>query len=343
MRARRERGVRRRPLLWILGAFVLLIGALVVTAWALMIRVKPSVERPVLDVQQQREIEALRASLRGHVEMLAVEIGERHLAKPQNLERAATYIETRFSRAGDPHREPFDVEGRSCANVVLELPGTSDRLVIVGAHYDTAFGTPGADDNATGVAALLEIAAALRGTISKRTIRFVAFVNEEPPHFRTPHMGSAVHALGCKAAGDTIDAMLALEMLGSFSTEAGSQRYPSPFSWFYPSTGDFIAVVGNLDSRSLVRDCLEHFQRASDFPVEGVATFASLPGIDWSDHRSFWAQGYPAVMWTDTALFRNRNYHEASDTLATIDFESFARVVHGLISVVRDLANSDED
>lgn len=330
---------KKSPLRRILIVILILTFGLFLVGWLYMIRVAPDVRRPTPNAASKTQIIDLERRLRGHLRVLADEIGPRNLANPKGLARARDYIVEQFAQSGRPSQETYEVGGVKCSNVVLELPGLSKRIVVIGAHYDTAPGTPGADDNATGVAALLEVARALKGRIAENTLRLVAFVNEEPPHYKTSKMGSFVYAQGCKNAGDDIVAMVSLEMLGSYSDEASSQRYPAPFGWFYPSTGNFLAVVGNLGSRHLVVRSLAHFMAASDFPVEGIATFESIAGIGSSDHWSFWRHDYPAVMLTDTAQFRNEHYHRASDTSATIDFASFARVTHGILGLVRGLTN----
>jgi Zn-dependent M28 family amino/carboxypeptidase len=171
-----------------------------------------------------------------------------------------------------------------------------------------------------------------------RAVRFVAFVNEEPPYFLTGQMGSRVHARQARRRGENILAMLSLETIGYYSNARGSQRYPFPFGLAYPSTGNFLAVVGNLPSRRLVVEFLHHFMSASDFPVEGVATFEWIPGINWSDHWSFWKEGYPALMLTDTAPFRYPEYHSKRDLPEKIVPREFARAAYGVIHAVRRLA-----
>ena len=198
---------------------------------------------------------------------------------------------------------------------------------------------PAANDNGTGVAALLVLARRLKGSSLKRTVRFVAFANEEPPHFQTDAMGSLVYARACKTAGDNVVAMLSLETMGYFSDDAGSQAYPFPLSVFYPDVGNFIGFVGDLSSRALVHEVIGLFRRGVDFPSEGAALPASIPGVGWSDHWSFWQVGFPAVMITDTAPFRYPHYHTPEDTPDKVDFARLAHVVVGLDGVIVKLAN----
>jgi Zn-dependent M28 family amino/carboxypeptidase len=190
------------------------------------------------------------------------------------------------------------------------------------------------------VALLLEMTRALKDEKFQRTIRYVAFVNEEPPHYFTERMGSRVHARGARARGENIVAMISLETLGYYSSAAGTQGYPFPFGVFYPRTGNFVGVVGNLRSRPLVVEVIQHFMAASDFPVEGIATFEGIPGINWSDHWSFWKEGYPALMLTDTAPFRYPHYHGAHDLPEQVVAPEFARASHGIIAAVRGLATA---
>jgi Zn-dependent M28 family amino/carboxypeptidase len=213
------------------------------------------------------------------------------------------------------------------------------EVILVGAHYDTAPGTPGANDNGSGVALLLEMGRLLKEARPARTLRLVAFANEEPPHFFTEDMGSRVHARRARGRGEDIVAMLSLETIGYYSDTPGTQAYPVPFGLLYPSAGNFLAVVGNLPSRPLVIAFLQAFMEATDLPVEGVATFELIPGINWSDHWSFWKEGYPALMLTDTAPFRYPQYHTAEDTPDRLTAPAFARAGHGIIRAVRRLAS----
>ena len=285
---------------------------------------------------------ALRDRLAGHVNMLAGNIGERNLYRYPALEAAAVYIEDTLHSAGyEPAVQGFDVEGFAVRNIEVEIRGggLAAETVVVGAHYDSVRGSPGANDNATGVAAVLEIARALRDAAPRRTVRLVAYVNEEPPFYYTPAMGSRRHAERAAAAGERIIAMLSLETIGYYEDTPGSQRYPFPLSLFYPDTGNFIGFVGNLRSRALVRRAIASFRRHAQFPSEGVAAPGWLTGIDWSDHSSYWKVGYRAIMVTDTALFRCREYHTSADLPPVVDSDALARVVEGLVEVVQDLAN----
>ena len=287
-------------------------------------------------------------SLKRNVTLLSKDIGERNLGHQDALESAALLLESSMgpSNMGYPIKlHPYEVNGVEVRNVEAELLGTAssrrDEIVIVGAHYDSAADTPGADDNASGVAALLAMANAFVATENERTIRFVGFVNEEPPHFQTSTMGSLVYARGCRAKEENVVAMISLESMGYFSDEANSQRYPKLIADNYPTTGNFIAFIGNVSSRNLVHQAHAAFVATTDFPAEKGVFPAGIQGVGWSDHWSFWENGYPGIMVTDTAVFRNPHYHKSTDTAEKIDYERLADVVSGLVAVVERLANPD--
>jgi Zn-dependent M28 family amino/carboxypeptidase len=211
-------------------------------------------------------------------------------------------------------------------------------VVLIGAHYDGVLNKPAANDNASGTAALIELARALKRIETPRTVRFVAFTNEEPHHFQTESMGSLVNARRARARRDDIVAMVSLETVGYYDTRAESQQYPPPLSLFYPDHGDFIAFIGSTEMAPLVRHALATFRIRARFPSEGTALSARTPGVGWSDHWSYWQVGYPAIMVTDTAPYRDPNYHTMRDTVDKIDFDRMTRVVEGMVPVVVDLA-----
>lgn len=331
----RERRVRRRwP--WVVVVSVA-VGGMGVLFMITMPGRSHSGPLPPLDAGEA----ALVAPLRRHVAELAGRIGERNVVEHAALLEAAAYVQRELEASGlRAARQVYDVAGRSCPNVEIEVKGSERpaEIVIAGAHYDSVLGCPGANDNATGVAALLVLARELLAARPARTLRLVAFVNEEPPYFQTAAMGSRVYARRCRERNEDVRAMVSLETIGCYSDAAGSQEYPAPFSAFYPSTGNFIALVGNLASRDLVRRAVEVFRANAAFPSEGGALPEDLPGIGWSDHDSFWREGYPAIMVTDTAPFRYPHYHLATDTPEKVDYERCARVVAGVGHVLRDLA-----
>lgn len=327
--------------MWVYVAILVVVVVLSIIGYRVMIDVKPTIPRPTIGEAARAEIEALERRLMEHVRVLGGTIGERNLYRPRALRAAADYVRRVWSDQGyRVTEEGYEVAGQSCANLVIEQKGSGHpgAILLVGAHYDSVIGTPGANDNATGVSLLLEMSRAFREEPPARTVRFVAFVNEEPPYFLTGQMGSRVHARQARRRGENILAMLSLETIGYYSDARGSQRYPFPFGLAYPSIGNFLAVVGNLPSRGLVVDFLRHFMSASDFPVEGVATFEWIPGINWSDHWSFWKEGYPALMLTDTAPYRYPEYHSRLDLPERINPREFARAAQGVIHTVRRLA-----
>jgi hypothetical protein len=298
--------------------------------------------RPRLPPLGPRE-RALADELRRDVNKLAAEIGERNAEKKWELADASDYIATELEAAGYAvERQGYEVEQGAVAvqNLEAEVTGGDHggQVVLVGAHYDTHPGSPGADDNASGVAAVLALARAFRSTRPKRTLRFVFFTNEEMPYFQTQDMGSLRYARQAAARGDEIVGMISVESIGYFSDAPASQRYPEPIAGQYPTVGDFIAVVGDEKSNQLVSSVASSLRQHASIPVESAALDAELPGIGWSDHWSFWQMGIPAVMITDTAPFRYPSYHQANDLPSELDFGRMARVVAGLEGVVSDLA-----
>jgi Zn-dependent M28 family amino/carboxypeptidase len=287
---------------------------------------------------------ALRARLENHVRTLAEDIGERHLRRYDALTVAADYVEKTLQAAGyTVTAQEYVVENKTIKNLEARVTGHTlpDEIVVIGAHYDSVAGSPGANDNATGAAALLEIARLFTSKHPARSVHFVAFVNEEAPFFFTPDMGSRRYASRTRAQSENIIAMLSLETIGYYVDAKDSQRYPFVFRFFYPDVGNFIGFVGNLASRALVRQCIASFRSHTPFPSEGITAPWWIPGISWSDHSSFWHEGYPAIMVTDTAPFRYPYYHTKTDTPKQIDFARLARVVAGLARVTLDVAGEN--
>lgn len=282
----------------------------------------------------------IREALYRDVDMLTERIGEGNLWHYGALTKRAEYIRQRFRTCGYAvQSQPYKVEGREVENIIAELKGREDGILIVGAHYDSVPGTTGANDNATGVAATLALACSLSHTAPASSIRFVAFVNEEPPFFRTKNMGSLVYAKQCKKKGENIIGMISLETMGFYTNAKDSQSYPFPLSSFYPHEGNFIGFAGNNPSSAFLKDAIASFRQHTHFPSEGGIVPAILPGVGWSDHWSFWQAGYPAIMITDTALFRYPYYHKKGDTIDKISFDPYAKVVAGLRPVLLDLAS----
>lgn len=281
----------------------------------------------------------IRGRLTKHVHVLSVEIGERNLNHFAELQAASAYIERRLREFGyDVTEHPYVVAGRQVRNLEAIVPGVrAGESVVVGAHYDSVIGTPGANDNASGVAAVLEIARLLRDTHPDRTLRFVFFVNEEPPYFQTPDMGSFVYARRLREAGVKVRGMLSIETIGSYYDAPGTQQYPAGIGSLFPDTGNFLGFVGNLESRRLLQDAIEAFRRIAELPSEGMAAPASIPGVGWSDQWAFWEHGYPAIMVTDTAPFRYPHYHTMQDTPDKLDFMRLTHAVIGLRQVAHEL------
>jgi hypothetical protein len=269
---------------------------------------------------------ALSEKLKAHVAVLA------RTERNTDLETSARYIEGQF---GSFTIQEFPVRGRTVRNIQ-----SGAGPIVVGAHYDTVPGSPGADDNASAVAVLIELQKMLAP--ERLPVAFVAFVNEEMPYSFTPECGAFQWARRAKELGEPVRAMFSLEMLGYFRDEPGSQRYPWPLSLIYPDRANFIAFVGDLGARALVRDAIRLFRKGAGFPSEGVAAPAALPGITASDHWSFRLHGFPAIMITDTAYNRNPNYHRASDTPDTLDYDRMARVALGLAAMLRELSHEDQ-
>jgi hypothetical protein len=285
---------------------------------------------------------ALAAALKQHIAVIAAR--EHNVAHHDELEAVARYLETTLESLGyGVGRQVFTADGKSVRNidVTIEPPaGRSDpEVVVVGAHYDSAPGTPGANDNATGAAAVLELARLLRDLegVSRKRIRLVLFVNEEPPYFMTEAMGSLNYARALHTRKERVVAMYSLETIGFYSSEPESQHYPAPFGLLYPDRGDFIAFVGMLGSRPLLQETIRSFRAHTAFPSIGGVAPGFVPGIAWSDHWAFAEQGFQALMITDTAPFRYPHYHQPSDTPDKVDSEKLARVVKGIERVIRDL------
>lgn len=279
--------------------------------------------------------------LRADIDTLATVIGTRHLWRAGSLARTADFIESGLAAIGYAvRRQTYHVDGKPVSNLEASLEGTErpEECLVVGAHYDTIEGCPGANDNGTGIAATLELARRFAARPQARSIRFVAFVNEEPPYFQTSRMGSYVYAAAARARGDRIVGMMSMETIGYYSDEPGSQQYPSPLSTLFPDVGNFIGVVGNLESRAFVEQIRRAFEAHSTFPIQAAAIPSDVAGAGWSDHWSFWEAGYPAVMITDTAPFRYPWYHTPQDTAEKIVYDKLGLVIDGFEQVVAVLA-----
>jgi Zn-dependent M28 family amino/carboxypeptidase len=289
---------------------------------------------------------ALRNQLASDVQKLAADIGQRNIWNHWNLIAAANFLEASLTDAGyTPRRQDYIVEGQTCCNIEAEHTGTKnpDQIIIIGAHYDTVLGSPGANDNASAVAAALALARRFANKKTDKTIRFLFFPNEEAPFFHTEQMGSYVYANTCRQKNENIVAMLSLETIGYYTDRPKTQKYPPPFSLFYPSTANFLGFVSDSASKKLLHAVIASFRKNCKFPSQGGAIPEIVPGINWSDHWSFWRNGYPAIMITDTAPFRYPHYHTPDDTPDKIDYDSLARVTSGLEKVITELATTAQE
>jgi Zn-dependent M28 family amino/carboxypeptidase len=257
------------------------------------------------------------------------------------MKKAAEILDAELRRMGHTVVErSFQLHGETFVNLEVEIPGSGSarEIVVVGAHYDTHRRSPGADDNASGCAVLLELARELRGQPSARTLRLVFFALGERPHLGTDEMGSRAWLRDAEKRGENVVAMLALDSLGVYYDAPSSQHYPFPLNFYYPDQGDFVGFLGNLSSRDMVHTCVRAFRETGRMPAEGLAAPGWVPGVKMSDHASFWRAGLPAVLVSDTMSWRNLNFHDPLDTGDYLDFERMARVVTGLLQVVRRLA-----
>ncbi len=277
-----------------------------------------------------------------HVIELCRNPAGRNFIEKKGLDAARKYIAGQFESSGYQVKfHEYQLNGDAVANIEVELTGTSrpKEIIIVGAHYDAVPGAPGANDNGSGVAAILELADRFKDKSFQHTVRFLAFVNEEPPNAMTGNMGSYVYAKKVAKDKENIIAMFSLETIGYFSDEIGSQNYPPFFNLFYPRKGNFIAFVSNLSSRGLVSKSIRSFRMHATFPSEGIAAPSFIPGISWSDHWSFWKHGYPAIMITDTAPYRYPAYHTSEDTPDKVDYEKMVYVVKGIEKMIQEFLN----
>ncbi|OGW24312.1 MAG: hypothetical protein A2X59_07905 [Nitrospirae bacterium GWC2_42_7] len=303
-------------------------------------------------------MDKIKLNLTETVRYLAEEIGQRSYRDLGQLNRTADFIEGRFLSYGCAvKRQEYNCSGNTYYNIIAEVKPASETaeylkispplrggkcndegILVIGAHYDTVIGTKGADDNASGIAGLLELARLTSLKPLKRTVRFVAFTLEEPPFFMTQNMGSYVYAKSLKEEGTKVYGMIALEMLGYYCDQKGCQYYPASFlKLLYPDKGNFIVFVGNISSKSFTSTVEKYFKAVSSFPARSFSGVSFIPGVDFSDHRNFWKFDFPAFMVTDTAFYRNPNYHEVSDTADTLDYDKMAEVVEGLFKALGDI------
>lgn len=285
--------------------------------------------------EQEKDIEV---QLRKHVQVLGADIGQRNTA--ESLDRSIKYIESTMDGIGyKTEEQEFFVNNLKCKNLECTLQGSSPEILLVGAHYDSVSGSTGADDNGSGVAATMEIARLCARKKLSKTIKFVFFCNEEPPFFSSKEMGSYFYLQHLLQNHERVCGLIVLETLGYYTDMNNSQVYPVGFAPGYPTTGNFVAFVGNLDYKKITERCVDLFRQNCRFPSEGIAAPNWVEGIDWSDQFWFWKNGIPAVMVTDTAPYRYPYYHTMQDTPDKLNYPAFARVVSGLSMVVEKLAN----
>lgn len=294
------------------------------------------------------ETSEVEKQLKANVVVLADDIGERNLTKFKALNQSADWIEKNLKEFGyQVSRQKFKVRNLDCHNIIAEKKGISQpkKIIIVGAHYDSVEGTPGANDNGSGTACLMVLADRFKKLKTDYTLRFVAFTNEEPPYFQQEdQMGSWVYARKCRKDNDNIVGVISLETMGYFSNAPNSQNYPPPISSEYPTTGNFIGFVSDTKSGVFARKCFKAFKSHSMVPAEIACLPGTIPGVGWSDHWSFWQEGFAGLMITDTAPFRYPHYHKATDTPDKIDYATLANVVLGLEAVIKEISSSaDKD
>ena len=295
----------------------------------------------VLPIQkQQAPISVNPEKLKTHVEKISNEFSPRSALFVQNLDKTAAYVKQEFAIAGgNVSEQAFEANGKTYRNIIARFNAESEDRIVVGAHYDAAGSLPAADDNASGVAGLIELAYLLGRTKLTKHVELVAYTLEEPPFFGSNQMGSFIHAKSLKDENAAVRLMMSLEMIGYFSDEPNSQSFPvSAMSLFYPSRGNFIAVVGSFGNFSIVRRVKSAMKAQSEVPVRSINAPASIPGIDFSDHRNYWKFGYDAVMITDSAFYRNPNYHTAADTPEKLDYNRMSKVVEAVYYAVLSFA-----
>jgi Zn-dependent M28 family amino/carboxypeptidase len=277
-------------------------------------------------------------ALEHHVRALTQTYHPRSVDDATQLDAAGDFVLAQLRSAGaNPDIRSYEVDGRTYRNFVARFGPAEGQLLVIGAHYDACGSTPGADDNASGTAALIELTRLLAGKAPARPVELVAYTLEEPPYFRTGAMGSAHHAEGLHRQGREVRLMIAVEMIGFYRDTPRSQAFPmAGLDLLYPDTGNFIAVVGKFSDFGTMRRVKGLFLGASNLPVETINAPASVPGVDFSDHRNYWKFGIPAVMVTDTAFLRNPNYHGSGDTADTLDYPRMAKVVRALYAVAME-------
>jgi hypothetical protein len=319
--------------------FILILFLLIVpifSTWLL-------VAQPTITKNTPSHLRLESSRLKAHVIKLSKDYFPRSHANRKNLDRCAEYILTHFKKAGaDTSIQEFTVFRKKYKNVIGFFGDKASRRIVIGAHYDARMTTPGADDNASGISGLIELAYLIGKEKIDTGVELVAYALEEPPFFGTENMGSAHHAKLLHDRKVKVKCMIALEMIGYFSSAADSQLYPMPaLKIFYPNKGNFIAIVGRLGQRKIVRKIKGLMKGATDLAVSSINAPTIVPGIDFSDHSNYWKYGYDAVMVTDTAFYRNQAYHEPGDTAERLNYESMGKAVIQVFEAIKGLARKE--
>lgn len=321
------------------GILLVLIAAAAAAAWYMLgLPGKSFTGPPPPATRSERN---LAERLKRHV--IAIASKPHNVTHYAELERAAAYIEAELTALGyEAQSQVFEADGKPVRNIEVVIPAEKSNgaplSLVVGAHYDSDGDAPGANDNGTGAAAVIELARMLKDvTPGNKSLRLVLFVNEEDPYYRTDQMGSLQYARSLKERGERVAGMISLETIGFFSDAPGSQEYPFPFGFIFPSTANFLSFVAMPGSRTFLHEVLGAFRRNTMIPTMGGTAPDLFEGIGWSDHWSFWQLGYPAVMVTDTALYRYPYYHTPEDTPEKVNYEMLARVTIGFEKTIRDL------
>lgn len=332
----------KKNILRVAIAFALTMLAVLTYGWFQLTQpwTKPMLSKPVAaqaDAQARTVTFADPATLSRYVHTLAGEHAKRQVAYPQHLEAAAKYIEAELKKLGlSSTSQEFKAEGQTYRNIIVQLgQDASKGVTVVGAHYDVAGDQPGADDNASGVAGLLELARLLSKQQLKNKVELVFYTNEEPPFFRTPYMGSAIHAASMRTKGEHASLMISLECIGYFSDQPGSQSHPVRLlNAVYPTVGNFIALVGFYEDGAVARQVKSSMQAATQLPIHSINAPGFVVGVDFSDHLNYHNEGFVGMMLTDTAFFRNKAYHTPQDTADRLDYVRMAEVVNAAHAAV---------
>ncbi|UCE67289.1 MAG: M28 family peptidase [Candidatus Zixiibacteriota bacterium] len=309
-----------------------------------MVRCEGDWEGVPMEAGMERELAEIENTLRADVSFLSETLGPRNPSHYASLIAASEWISERWNSQGyEVKWQTFIVEGKECANLEIEIPGRRlpFEIVIIGAQYDTWPETPGANNNAGGVAVLLKLSDMLKGQQPDRTLRLAAFTTQEPPYSNTEFMGSLRYAKRCKELGENIRIMLCMDAIGVYKQDPGTQKLPFPFSLFYPDRGNFLAFIADLGSRPEVIVATRGFKKGSSFPIESGCAPRWVKGVTWSDHASFWKYGYRAIQITDTGAFRSSAHTSGDDTMEKIDFNALARITVGMCSSVLEFASID--